>query len=123
MINFTAVIFLLKKMAAGTSNPKEKKCYNMDRGGKCVIFDHKYYLPSLHLETREGTRMDSKKIEKTFSKVNFSAEICYDFTYEQIMRKMTERKFFKSYYQYSFYIFRLNINLFSFNSERRRSLQ
>ena len=67
--------------------------YNMDHlyRGKCVIFNQENFINGF--SARLGTRGDATRIQNTFEKLGFSVEICYDYEFGNIQKKINERKY------------------------------
>ena len=72
--------------------PKDADRYNMGHRsrGKCVIFNHENF--DTGFETREGSSADARRIEQTFQQLGFTIELCDDYEYGSVMKKITERE-------------------------------
>lgn len=97
------------------SAQKDDDRYNMEHlhRGKCVIFNHESFVSSDNPASREGTIFDVHRIEETFQQLSFTIEICNDYEFSSITKKLDERKYIfnKNSYQVEIYI-NFVINLF-----------
>lgn len=73
---------------------KNAECYNMNHKnrGKCVIFNHEIFEIT-NFDKREGTAMDAKRLEKSFSRLGFEVKINNDFTFKDIMKEIKNCKY------------------------------
>ncbi|XP_067207237.1 caspase-1-like isoform X2 [Linepithema humile] len=68
---------------------EDADCYNMSHKnrGKCVIFNHEVFEIT-NFDNREGTAMDAKRLEKSFTRLGFEVKIHNDFTFNEIMNEI-----------------------------------
>lgn len=61
---------------------------NLQKRGKCVIFNHKIFD---NQRSREGTEYDQKAIEYTFNNLDFEVTTHPDLNYEDVMEEIGNR--------------------------------
>ncbi|XP_011310750.1 caspase-1 isoform X1 [Fopius arisanus] len=69
---------------------KDAEHYNMNHKnrGKCVVFNHEIF--DTGFPPREGSALDAKKIDKTFSSLGFEVEILEDLEHSKVIEKINE---------------------------------
>lgn len=72
------------------STHKDLEIYpmNLQKRGKCVIFNHKIFD---NQRSREGTEYDQKAIEYTFNNLDFEVTTHPDLNYEDVMEEIGNR--------------------------------
>jgi hypothetical protein len=63
-----------------------------EKRGYALIFSHEIFHPNLELHPRSESKQSAEQLKDALEKLKFEAEICLDFTYEQIKIKVNERK-------------------------------
>ncbi|OXU28435.1 hypothetical protein TSAR_003352 [Trichomalopsis sarcophagae] len=64
--------------------------YNMENPnrGKYVVFNHETF--ATQLAPRKGSSVDTRKIKQTFQQLGFTVDICNDYEYSGIIKKLEE---------------------------------
>lgn len=63
-----------------------------EKRGYVLIFSHENFNSNLELDPRSESKQSASQLRDALIKLEFEAEICPDFTYEQIKDKVNERK-------------------------------
>lgn len=68
--------------------------YNMEHPnrGTCLVLNHATYDDQQ--PRRLGTYVDVKRIQQTFGSLGFNVDVCNDYKYDDIKKKIKSRKFF-----------------------------
>nr|CAH0100048.1 unnamed protein product [Daphnia galeata] len=71
---------------------EKDELYKMDheKRGYALIFSHEIFHPNLELHPRSESKQSAEQLKDALEKLKFEAEICLDFTYEQIKIKVNE---------------------------------
>lgn len=88
--------FSLFRTASGLSAPmtvaRDAEHYNMSHKyrGKCVVFNHEIF--DTGFEPRDGSSIDAKRIDKTFSNLGFEVEILENLEHNKVIEKINQRE-------------------------------